>query len=140
MTETPSEPGQPATRWLTFDQLVDAAFGLYIPAEAQRSAERLIAKAEQKLIDRVPGLLARNAAGRPSDDTVRGSVEDIVLRVIRNTEGLTGEGTAGGFSRQFDRLAASGRIEVLREDVKDLMPARRRVGSIRVGIPDWRLP
>jgi hypothetical protein len=140
MTETPSEPDQPDTRWLTFEGLVDAAFGLNIPDTAQRSAERLIAKAERKLIDRVPGLEARLSAGLLDEDTVRGIVEDIVLRVIRNAAGLSGEATAGGFSRQFDRLAASGRIEVLREDVKDLMPPRRRVGSVRVAMPDWRLP
>lgn len=140
MTETQPESSQPVTRWLTFEELVDAAFGLDIPETARRSAERLIEKAERKLLDRVPGLESRLAAGMVAEDTMRGVVEDVVLRVIRNAFGLTGEGTAGGFSRQFDRLASSGRIEVLREDVKDLMPPRRRVGSVRIGMPNWRLP
>jgi hypothetical protein len=140
MTTTPEEPAQPVTRWLTFEELVDAAFGIDIPEISRRSVERLIEKAETKILNRVPGLEARIAAGTVSDDTMRGVVEDIVLRVVRNATGLSGESTAGGFSRQFDRLAASGRIEVLREDVKDLMPARRRVGSVRIGLPDWRMP
>ena len=141
MTETsPEQFDQPITRWLTFDGLKDAAFGIDIPDTERRSVERLIEKAEEKLIDRVPGLEARVASGEIRLQTVRGSVEDIVLRFIRNYRGLTGENTAGGFGQQFNRLVASGAIEVLKMDVKDLMPARRRVAALRVGKPNRRLP
>lgn len=139
MSEANTEP-EALTRWLTFDELVEVAFGLDIPETSRKSGERLIAKAERRLIDRVPRLEARIASGDLDPETVRGVVEDIVLRVIRNATGLSSESTAGGFSRAFDRLASSGRIEVLRDDLKDLLPAPRRVGSVRIGIPGWRLP
>lgn len=128
-----------APRWVTAEQIQDIAFGFTISDDELPAVTNLILKAENKLIARVPSLPRRVETGAVSKDTVRGVVEDIVLRVIRNPEGADREGV-GGVSTSYSRLTGSGVIEILREDLKDLLPKTRNMGSISVKVPAWRLP
>lgn len=127
--------------YATFQDVVDAGYGMDIPVEATAAVEALIGKAELRLLARVPTIPARILDGTLDTDLVRGAVEDIVLRVIRNPNGYSSE-QAGEFSYRIDRAVASGRIEITPDDVQDLLPVSRArgIGSFRVGVPSWRLP
>lgn len=126
-----------------FTDVQQAAYGLDIPSDSatQLSIEALIAKAEKRLLARVPSIPARIEAGTLDIMLVQGVVEDVVIRLIRNPQGFSSE-QAGEFSYRIDRLVASGRIEITDDDVADLLPkaAHRGFGSMRLDVPAWRLP
>lgn len=130
---------KPAPRWVTAQDVRDAAYGLYISDDELAQLEKLVLRAERLIVSRVPNLEQRIADGRLSVDTVRGVVERMVLRVVRNPDGVQSDST-GGVSTAFWRNSASGVIELLQEDLADLMPPTRRYGSMRVGLPSWRVP
>lgn len=120
----------------------DAAYGLTIPEDAVTTValERLVVKAESRLLARVPSIPSRVQSGVLDVELVRGVVEDIVLRVVRNPRGLSYE-QAGEFAYRIDQATTTGAIEVLDADIASLLPRRlSAVGSIRLGVPDWRLP
>lgn len=124
-----------------FSDIQLAAYGLDLPGSAQQSVEAIIAKAEARLLARVPSIPERVESGELGTDLVRGVVEDIVIRLIRNPQGFSSE-QAGDFSYRIDRLAASGVVQVTDDDVKDLLPkgSVRSFGTVRLGVPAWRLP
>jgi len=122
----------------------DAAYGITIPpgGEVDASLSGLIDKAERRLIARVPSIPARVADGTLEVAAVRDAIEDIVLRVVRNPNGYSSE-QAGEFSYRIDRVTASGRIEITDADLVGLLlpvSASTGFGSIRLGVPSWRLP
>lgn len=120
----------------------EAAYGIAIPEgeDVDAALAKLIAKAERRLIGRVPSIPGRIIAGTLDVDRVKDAVEDIVLRVVRNPNGYSSE-QAGEFSYRIDRVTASGRIEVTPDDLVGLLPSRPVAArSIRLGLPKWRLP
>jgi|SRR5690625_4193010 len=130
---------KPKTRWVTAQDIADVGFGLHLGEPDLDQITPLILRAERLVVSRVPRLEERLNAGTLSKDTVRGVVEGMVLRVIRNPQGVQSDSTAG-VSTSFWRSSASGVIELLREDLAQLMPTQRRFGSISVSAPSWRLP
>lgn len=130
---------KPKTRWVTAQDIADVGFGLHLGEHDLDQIMPLILRAERLIVSRVPRLEERLNAGTLSEDTVRGVVEGMVLRVIRNPQGVQSDSTAG-VSTSFWRSSASGVIELLREDLAQLMPTQRRFGSISVSTPSWRLP
>lgn len=116
----------------------DAAYGLELPSAD--ALVRLIAKAEDRLLARVPTIPARVADGSLRVELVRGVVEDIVLRVVRNPDGHSSE-QPGPFSFRLDRAVASGRVEVTPQDVATLSPrATPAVGVVQLVVPLTRTP
>ena len=125
--------------WATFEDIKDAAFGLTIPDTDQESIEYLIDKAQLRLTSRMPNLAARIAAQTLDAALVRGVLEDIVLRVVRNPAAYR-QVTVDGATMSLDRANASGLIEITPADIAQLQPAvtpgrPRGVGSIRLGMP-----
>lgn len=121
---------------------VQAVYEQEIPAGARKRVDLLLRKAQARLLARVPSIRARLDAGSLEPVLVRGALEDIVLRVLRNPNGYSME-QAGEFAYRIDRAVASGRIQITDEDVAPLLPpaARRPAGSIRVSVPArQRLP
>lgn len=123
-----------------FDRIRTGGYGLDIPDHARADVEALAARAERRLHQRVPSLTRRLHEGTTDEDTVADVVTDMVLRVIRNPEGLTTE-TAEGFSYRTDWAAASGRLHVTREDITHLgIRPHPHIGTIHTTPPAWRLP
>lgn len=139
MTTTPEPTPDLTTRWLDPQEFRNGVFGLTISDDEMSAVAHLIRKAEARLVARVPRLEARVASGAVSEDLVKGVVEDMVLRTVRNPEGLASDG-AGGVTSSYFKAAASGTVDVLREDLELLMPPQTQVGSIRIGVPSWRIP
>jgi hypothetical protein len=139
MTEQAEVHETPETRWVTAQDIQDAAFGLYFSDQELSQLPKLIAKAERTVISRIPRVLERIENGQLHVDTVRGVVERMVLRVVRNPEGLQSDST-GGVSSSWWRHSGSGVMELLKEDLQELMPRSRQFGSMRMSVPSWRLP
>lgn len=120
----------------------DAAFGIDLPAGAtDEQIQRLIDKAETRLNAAIPTLPARWEAGTVDHDVVQGVIEDMVLRVVKNPRALRSVGI-DDFSATIDNSASTGLLYVSDSELSALAPrgSRLRVGSIRVGVPAWRLP
>jgi hypothetical protein len=99
--------------------------------------EERITEAEVVLGNRLGDLVAWANTDQRAE-ALRIVVRRMVLRVLRNPDGFTAE-TEGNYSYQKDSRVASGTIWVTDEDWALLgLPAkRRRVGSIRIGLPSW---
>ncbi|WGH92096.1 Gp19/Gp15/Gp42 family protein [Auritidibacter ignavus] len=112
---------------------------MIITDEELPAVEMLIQRAEAKLIARVPRLVQRVESGVLPESTVQTVVEDMVLRAVRNPEGVASE-SVGGVSTSYRRSAASGVVEVLKEDLVDLMPEPSKVRRHSMSVPRWRVP
>lgn len=126
----------------------DAAYGIEIPAGAAVDVQigLLIAKAETRLNAVVPLLAARFEAGEaiggaPITDVVKGVIEDMVLRVAKNPQALRSFGI-DDFTAVLDNAVSTGLLYVAADELALLSPGsgRSSVGSIRLGVPSWRLP
>ncbi|MGW8565660.1 hypothetical protein [Isoptericola sp. NPDC055881] len=120
----------------------DAAFGITIPDGETVDAQlaKLIAKAELRLVSIVPSVPARIEAGTLAVELVRGVVEDMVLRVVRNPKALRSLGL-DDFQATIDNSTSTGLLYVSGEEESLLAPkSPSSVGSIRLGVPAWRLP
>ena len=124
----------------------DAALGVIIPPDADVALERLIAKATERIRNAVPGVDTRVSTGALSADTVRGVIEDMVLRVARNPNGYR-QVSLDDYVRMLDKAISSGKL-YLADDERDLLmtksasPSTRpsRIGSMRLAVPAYRLP
>lgn len=120
----------------------DAAYGITI-AEGQNAdtqIEALIDKAEIRLTARIPTLPARVANETVGLALVRGVVEDMVIRVLRNPKALRSIGI-DDYQSTIDNSATTGLLYVSDDEYALLAPSGRcAVGSIQIGIPTWRLP
>lgn len=127
---------------VTPDMIREAAYGLTIPAgdAADAQIQALIDKAATRLASRLPSLQRRIDAGTLDIEVVQGVVEDMVLRVMRNPRALRSIGL-DDFQETVDTSTSTGLLYVSADELALLRPARtRRVGSIRLGVPAWRLP
>lgn len=107
------------TRYTTPETLQAAAYGLDIPEAHREQVEALLAKAERRLINRVKHIPKRIDQGKLTAEEVADVVHDMVLRVVKNPGGYSSE-QAGEFSYRLDWAAASGRIHITKEDLKNL--------------------
>lgn len=128
-------------KYATVEMVRESAYGIDIPDEVNEEIAALIVKAERRLLARVKSIPVRIKDGRLSEEVVGDVVTDMVLRVVRNPEGMTSE-QAEGFGYRVDWGAASGRIHVTKEDLLHLGIGARghALGNIRVSTPSWRLP
>jgi len=127
---------------VTAASIRSAAYGITIPAgeavDAQLDA--LIAKAELRLVAAVPSVPSRIEEGTLAVELVQGVVEDMVLRVVRNPKALRSVGL-DDFQATIDNSTSTGLLYVSAEEKALLEPrASARVGSIRLGVPAWRVP
>lgn len=70
---------------------------------------------ERMIRRRIPDLDEKVSAGSVVEDDLIQVEAEVVLRLIRNPDGLYME-TDGNYSYQFSREAASGRLEIRREE------------------------
>lgn len=127
---------------VTPDAIREAAYGLNIPegSDADIQLMALIDKAGTRLASRMPSIQRRLDAGTLDPEVVQGVVEDMVLRVIRNPTARRSIGL-DDFQETIDTSTSTGLLYVSEDELALLRPpSRRRVGSIRLGVPAWRLP
>lgn len=122
----------------------DAAFGIEIPTgdAVDLQLDALIAKAEGRLAVALPLLATHVADGKVDALTVRGVVEDMVLRVVKNPRSLRALGI-DDFQATIDNSVSMGTLYVSdaeRALLTPVMPRARGVRSIRMGVPSWRTP
>jgi hypothetical protein len=111
---------------------VELAWNQPVTGDALDYVEYLIDKAERLVRDRVPGLDARIAAGCPTEATVGDVVVDMVVRLLRNPEGLSSE-SAGDYSYQRNAATGEGRIFLRPDELARLLCNSGRVSSVPVG-------
>jgi hypothetical protein len=92
----------------------------------------LIDKAERLVRDKVPTLDARITAGRLTDSTVGDVVVDMVVRLLRNPEGLSSE-SAGDYSYQRNAATGEGRLFLRPDELARLLGNPGQVSSVPVG-------
>lgn len=117
---------------------VAVPFGAMTPAE-EGLAGHLLRAASALLRQRVPSIDVDMAAGRVDPEVAALTVAQMVLRVMRNPQGLRAE-TTGPFSRTYDTTAAAGLLVVTNDDLAAVTaaevlpagPAGVGVGTIRV--------
>jgi hypothetical protein len=104
-----------------------AAVGDVVAQYGQLTADeavltKYLLRAASKMIrQRVPNLDVMVTQGRLDADVVALAASAMVLRVLRNPEGLKAE-TTGPFSRTFDTSAAAGLLVLTDDDMKNLTP------------------
>jgi len=128
---------------------VGRQFGPMTPAQ-EGLAGHLVRAASSLLRQRVPGIDEDVRAGRVDADVAALTVTNMVLRVMRNPNGLRSE-TTGPFSRTYDTSAAAGQLVVTDYDLAAVTAvevladglASLGVGTIRVVpglVPQVRRP
>ncbi|MER5608343.1 hypothetical protein AB0F93_00105 [Micromonospora tulbaghiae] len=138
-------PGQPETYYVRarpllgpppFAAIGDVAVPFGVLTAAQEAlAGHLLRAASALLRQRVPSIDADVAAGRVDQEVVALTVAQMVLRVMRNPQGLRGE-TTGPFSRTYDTTAAAGLLVVTDYDLAAVTPVQELpagVASVGVG-------
>lgn len=127
---------------VTADDIREAGFGLTIPAGAAVDTQllALMRKARARLLTLIPSLTRRVTAGLLDEDVVKGVIEDMVLRVVKNPKALRQLGI-DDFQATIDTAVSSGALYLTDDERSLLQPTgRRRVGGILLGVPTWRLP
>ena len=126
---------------VTPQRIREVAYVLTIPEGADQAVDRLIVKAWQRVKVAFPTIEDRIASDTLDADVVDGVVEDMVIRVLRNPDARTSEGV-DDYRYSIDKALASGRLYLDEDERKLLTPPGRasRVGSIRLGVPPWRVP
>jgi len=127
---------------VTADEIREAAYGLTIPDGdvVNTKIDRLVAKA----ISRLPGgrsqIEARIAAGTLDEELTRGVIEDMVIRVLRNPRALRST-SIDDYSETIDSAVSAGELYLSDREAQLLAVSTRPfIGSVRIGIPSWRVP
>lgn len=119
------------------------AVNLSVPDGSDDAIDHLIARAVALLVLQVPTVPARVDAGTLDQAVVEGVVEDMVLRVLRNPQALR-QISIDDFSATVDAAVSAGSLYVSSNELALLSPStrggHRAFGSVRVGVPEWRLP
>jgi uncharacterized protein YcaQ len=97
--------------------------------EVMALIERRLAQVERMILRRIPDLADHIAIGRIDVTDVADIEAEAVLRLVRNPEGYASE-SDGTYSYQFNREAASGRLEILAEEWERLSIKPSRMFSI----------
>lgn len=132
----------PNTPLLSPADIRAAALGVTIPAgnAADDALDRLLEKAQDRVHAAFPTIFDRVNANTIPLVRVTGVIEDMVLRVLRNPSGLR-QVTIDDFTRMIDSALSTGELYLTEREQTLLAPSgRRRIGSVRVGVPAWRLP
>lgn len=127
---------------VTPEDIREAAYGLKIPVGTTVDAQiqSLINKAAGRLDERVPSMRRRVTNALLALSVVQGVIEDMVLRVIRNPKAYRSIGL-DDFQSTIDTSTSTGLLYVSADELGLLKPrVRSRFGSVRIGIPPWRVP
>lgn len=127
---------------VTPQDIRNAAFGIKVPtgtvADVQLAA--LIEKAKNRLVPGIVSLTRRVEAGTLEEQTVNGVIEDMVLRVVKNPRSLRQLGI-DDFQTTIDSAVSTGALYLSDYERELLAPKTRgALGSIRIGVPSYRLP
>lgn len=99
-----------------------------LDVDQQRLSAYLIKAASALIRQRFRLIDSQIAAGLVDPDVVALTVAGMVLRVLRNPEGLRSE-TTGPFSRTYDTTAAAGLLVITPDDAGQLVPAEASTGA-----------
>jgi len=124
-------PGQPQTYWIRARALlgplpfavvgdVRDQFGSMTTAQ-EGLAGHLVRAASALLRHQVPELQANVTAGKVDAEVAALAATNMVLRVMRNPQGLRAE-TTGPFSRTYDTTAAAGLLVVTKDELAAVTP------------------
>ncbi len=102
------------------------------PVTDESYVDYLIDKAERLVRDSVPTLADRITAEKITTETVGDVVVDMVVRLLRNPEGLSSE-SAGDYSYQRNAATGEGRITLRPDEKARLLGNPGQVSSIPVG-------
>lgn len=91
---------------------VQTVLGRTLEPKETALVERRLAQVERMILRRIPDLAAQIDAGDLNEADVIDIEAEAVLRLVRNPEGYASE-SDGTYSYQFDRNAASGKLEIL---------------------------
>ena len=127
--------------YVTVTGLREAAFGIDVPTGhvVDAALQRLIDKAETRLLAAILAGIDGNAAGTLSVDLVAGVVEDMVLRVASNPRGVRSL-SIDDYTETLDRAVSSGALYLSPEELALLagpMRAGGAFGSIKLRTPAW---
>lgn len=111
---------------------VGLAWNQPVSDEQQEYVDYLIDKAERLVRDKVPTLDARITATTLSALTVGDVVVDMVVRLLRNPEGLSSE-SAGDYSYQRNAATGEGRLFMRPDEIARLRGNPGQVSSVPVG-------
>lgn len=126
---------------------VELAWNQSVPDGIADHVDYLIDKAERLVRDKVPTLDARITAEKLTPGTVGDVVVDMVVRLLRNPEGLSSE-SAGDYSYQRNQATGEGRLFMRPDEIVRLRGYSGQVTSVPVGDdalrhpyrrPPWRL-
>jgi hypothetical protein len=98
---------------------VQARLGRELTEEETDLIDVRLDDVERMIKRRIPDLDDQITAGDLDVEDVRQVESDAVLRLVRNPEGYFSE-TDGNYSYQFSRDVASGRLEILPEELETL--------------------
>lgn len=99
--------------------------------DAQEELTGYLLKAASKMVrQRFPLLDSQLAAATLDPDVIALTVSGMVLRVLRNPDGLRAE-TTGPFSRTYDTSAAAGLLAITADDETSLVPPDATAGRKR---------
>jgi uncharacterized protein YcaQ len=108
---------------------VQTVSGRVLTTEETALVERRLAQVERMLVRRIPDLAEQIADGGLDEADVVDIEAETVLRLVRNPEGYASE-SDGQYSYQFNREAASGKLEILAEEWERLGIKPSRMFSI----------
>lgn len=111
---------------------VELAWNKPVSDEQADYVDYLIDKAERLVRDKVPSLSLRITAGKLTAQTVGDVVVDMVVRLLRNPEGLSSE-SAGDYSYQRNATTGEGRIFIRPDELARLRGNLGQVSSVPVG-------
>lgn len=102
-----------------------------LSAQETTNANALLGDAWALLLSRRPTLEADMAAGTVSQANVVRVVSAMVLRVLRNPEGVLSE-TVDDYTYRRDAVVSGGLLHVTGDELADITPGRRRRSSVRL--------
>ncbi|MFI7608788.1 hypothetical protein ACIBTV_27260 [Micromonospora sp. NPDC049366] len=111
---------------------VGELYGTMTPAQETLTAA-LLRRASEMLRGQFPDLAARVASGQLSADAPAMAVINMVLRVLRNPDGLRAE-TTGPFSRTYDTTVAAGLLVVSDSELALMTPGTAEAGALPVSV------
>lgn len=129
---------------VTPNDIRNAAYGAKIPSGSvvDEQIQLLIGKAVRELLSVVPLTKIQNRidSSRITLNDVKDVIENMVVRVAKNPSGYRQFGI-DDFQATIDSAISTGQLYVSDDERRRLVgPRARNFGSIKVAVPNWRMP
>lgn len=127
---------------MTYASVADVAdeLGLPTPTDEPTVAQwnRWLTRVENQILDQIPDLHDRVAAGKPTAELVADIEAAVVARKAQNPEGLRSTTRSiddGSVTKTIDQERSAGELELTDREWARLLPRRRR-GAFTIR-PEW---